>query len=317
MSERSLGTRLWLVLLFACAAAAIPFLFAGFSFEPAYLRSFFLWPAIGFGAISFLKRYPFTYAFAGAVEGIFLLGFAALFGLLVCYAAAAGGAPLVDRQLLSIDQWLGYDWDHYARFCAAHPGLLQTFRYAYNSNLTQPALIAALLHLTRQEVRFEKFLLANVVGVLITALIFLFLPATTAWTLQGQEAYASHLLHDLPISTDSWLGDLLQIRNGGGRSISRLAGIVAFPSFHCVSAILNLWAVWRIGWLRLPFALLNAIMLAATPIIGGHYLSDILGGFVVTAATLAAVGPLHAYLRDLKLWDAMGARMPRLPGLAG
>jgi membrane-associated phospholipid phosphatase len=237
--------------------------------------------------------------------------------LLVCYAAAAGGARLVDRQLLSIDQWLGYDWEGYARYCSARPWLLQTYRYAYNSNLTQPALIGALLHLTRQEVRFEKFVLANVVAVLITALIFLFLPATTAWTVQGQEAYASHLLPDLPITTNSWLGDLLQIRNGNGRYIFRLAGIVAFPSFHCVSAILNLWAIWRLRWLRVPFGLLNAVMLAATPIIGGHYLCDVLGGFAVAVATIAAVGPLHRYLRDLKLWELMGARIPRFSGLAG
>jgi len=291
-----LGVRMWPILLLACAVAAIPFLLTGFSFEIKFLMVFVQGPAISFVAVRLLRRYPATYAFAGAVEGIFLLTLAAFFSLMICYAAATADAPLVDAQLLRIDQSLGYDWHVYARFCAAHPWLLQTLRYAYGSNLTQPAVIGALLFMTSQEARFEKFVLANIVSVTITACIFLLFPATTAWTLRGQEALAVHLLPDLPTTTNSWLGDLMQIRGGSGRYLTRLSGIVAFPSFHCASAILNTWAVWRVRKVRLPFLALNLTMIAATPVIGGHYVADLIGGAIVAAVTIAMLDSLHRRL---------------------
>jgi len=296
VSPEILGIRIWLILLVACAVAAIPFLLTGFFFDVKFLMMFAEGPAICFIPVRLLRRYPATYAFAGAVEGIFLMTLAALFGLMVCYAAAAGDAPLVDAQLLRVDQWLGYDWQVYARFAATHPWLLQTLRYVYASNLTQPAVIGAILFMASQEERFEKFVLANIVSVTITAGLFLLLPATTAWTFQGQEIHAAKLLPDLPTATNSWVGDLLHIRSGAGRHLTRLSGIIAFPSFHCASAILNVWAIWRVRMMRLPFLALNLVMIAATPLIGGHYIVDLIGGAVVAAVTIATLDSLHRYL---------------------
>lgn len=303
MQPEALGLRMWAILIGACGVASIPFLLAGFSFEPNFLLIFLEGPAIGFVSVRLLKRYPAAYAFAGAVEGIFWMTFAGLFGLLLCYAAAAGGAPLVDRQLLQIDRLLGYDWQSYARFCAQYPALLQGYRIAYSTILTQPALIGAVLLLAKREIRFEKFVLANLIGSAITATLFLLCPATTAWTSQGQEASANHILSDLPIIANSWLGDLMQIRGGSGRTLTRVAGIVAFPSFHCVSAILNTWAVWPVRIMRWPFLLLNLAMIAATPLIGGHYLVDLIGGAAVVLVTIPLSHPLHMWL----------CRMPMLP----
>jgi acyl-CoA synthetase (AMP-forming)/AMP-acid ligase II len=61
------------------------------------------WPAIAsLIAARLLRRHPTTYAYAGVVEGILLMSVAALFGLLICYSAAACGAslPLVDLAIL-------------------------------------------------------------------------------------------------------------------------------------------------------------------------------------------------------------------------
>jgi membrane-associated phospholipid phosphatase len=85
----------------------------------------------------------------------------------------------------------------------------------------------------------------------------------------------------------------MQIRAGSGRHLTRLAGIVAFPSFHCASAILNAWAVWPVRSLRLPFMALNLLMIAATPVIGGHYLADLIGGALVAVLTIIVVGGVH------------------------
>ena len=310
MEYEILGVRIWAIVLAACAVAAVPFLLSGFAFNGGVLRIFVQWPAIaGLIAVRLLRRYPTTYALAGAIEGIFLLSVAGLFGLLICYSAAACGAalPLVDAQLVRVDRWLGYDWQVYAGFAAAHPLLLQTFRHAYGTNLLQPALIAALLFMASQEQRFEKFVLANLVIVTLTCLTFMLLPATTAWTFVGQESLASRILPDLPTTTNSWLNDLLQIRSGLGRHVTRPSGIIAFPSFHCASAILNAWAVWKVRWVRLPFLALNLTMIAATPLIGGHYVADLIGGAIVAGVTIVALDRLYRGL--------LGAKWLQLPAL--
>lgn len=155
----------------------------------------------------------------------------------------------------------------------------------------------------------------------LTCFIFMLIPATTAWTFAGQEALASKILPDLPTTTNSWLSDLMQIRSGLGRHVLRPSGIIAFPSFHCASAILNIWAVWQVRALRLPFLALNLVMIAATPLIGGHYLSDLIGGTIVAAVTIAAVGAIYRRLLAAKWlqlpvwkgWRTGGGREQLLP----
>lgn len=321
MVHEILGVRVWAIVLAACAIAAVLFLLSGFAFNSGLLRIFVQWPAIAsLIAARLLRRHPATYAYAGVVEGILLMSVAALFGVLICYSAAAYGAslPLVDAQLVRVDHWLGYDWHAYAGFAAAHPWLLQAFRYAYATNLLQPAIITAFLFMTSQEPRFEKFVLANMVIVTLTCLTFMLLPATTAWTFQGQESLAIRILPDLPTTTNSWLNDLLRIRSGFGRQVTHPAGIIAFPSFHCASAVLNAWAVWKVRWARLPFLALNLTMIAATPLIGGHYVADLIGGAIVAGVTIVALDTLYRRLlvaRWLRLpaWKGWGKREHLLP----
>ncbi len=46
--------------------------------------------------------------------------------------------------------------------------------------------------------------------------------------------------------------------------------------------------MWDIRWLRTPFLALNLMMLAATPLFGGHYLVDMIAGAILTTASIAA-----------------------------
>jgi membrane-associated phospholipid phosphatase len=67
----------------------------------------------------------------------------------------------------------------------------------------------------------------------------------------------------------------------------RLEGIVSFPSFHAALATIYLYAARHRLWAFIPFALLDTLMLASTPPIGGHYLTDVIGGIAVA---LVAIG---------------------------
>ena len=76
-------------------------------------------------------------------------------------------------------------------------------------------------------------------------------------------------LHDLPPTREGVLRHL---------ELLGLGGIVTFPSFHAASAVLYVWALWPMRWLRPLAAVGQRLMLAATPLVGGHYFIDLFGG---------------------------------------
>jgi membrane-associated phospholipid phosphatase len=64
------------------------------------------------------------------------------------------------------------------------------------------------------------------------------------------------------------------------------AGIVSFPSFHVVLAILSAVALSCIRPLRAPVWILAAMICASTIVTGWHYAIDILGGLVVAMISI-------------------------------
>jgi membrane-associated phospholipid phosphatase len=94
-------------------------------------------------------------------------------------------------------------------------------------------------------------------------------------------------LHDLPL-----------VRGGSLRvlDIMKLGGIITFPSFHAAAAVLFLWALWSVWWMR-PLALIaNVGMLLATPMGGGHYFVDVFAGMGVAVLAIAAARVIGEWL---------------------
>jgi len=65
-----------------------------------------------------------------------------------------------------------------------------------------------------------------------------------------------------------------------------LRGLIAFPSYHGVLAILLIWYARHVSWLRWPFLALNTVVLISTPEQGGHHLVDVLAAFPVAALAI-------------------------------
>ncbi len=81
---------------------------------------------------------------------------------------------------------------------------------------------------------------------------------------------------------------MLLLKNGPGHiSPAELRGIVGFPSYHTVQALVLIWYGWRVVYVRWAALLLNIVVLIATPIQGGHHLIDMVGGAVVAVAAIA------------------------------
>ncbi len=69
--------------------------------------------------------------------------------------------------------------------------------------------------------------------------------------------------------------------------LARLQGVVTFPSYHTVLAILFAYA-HRGRWSFPIFLLINCLMIASIPSEGGHYLSDVLAGAGLAVVAIAA-----------------------------
>jgi membrane-associated phospholipid phosphatase len=165
-----------------------------------------------------------------------------------------------------------------------------------------PLIVTVALSATKKVQALEKFILAGLVSLVMTVGIFVLFPATTAWTyLQVSDAEVS-AFHHLTLSSQDWIGKLIQIRQGDAANLKKLDGngLIAFPSFHCTAALLFVWSTWTIGWLRVPMMAVCLALLIATPIFGGHYISDMIAGAVVMVVSVRITQSLYVLMLDFK-----------------
>ncbi len=302
--DHPLGVRIWPTILILCAIAAVPFVSAGFRFSS--LLAMVGTPVIGVFCCRILMRYPGVYKFGAVLDALFQMVFVSLFGVMTSYAAATANAPLIDEILLRADQAIGYDWQTYLRVLGANDGVRIALNMTYMSFIIQPILLALVLVLTDRLMKYDIFILSMMSGLAIAAVIFVICPATTAWSYLGQDALASSIYPGVPISGQNWMVALPEIRAGGGRLISNPLGLIAFPSFHCVMALLNIRAAWSVKWLRMPFLVLNGLMIISTPAFGGHYLVDVIAGAFVAVVSSILAGKIHRLVREFGFPGARG-----------
>jgi membrane-associated phospholipid phosphatase len=94
------------------------------------------------------------------------------------------------------------------------------------------------------------------------------------------------------------LRDLPLIRGGSFRvlDLTQLGGVVTFPSFHAAAAVIYVWALWPIRFVRWVGLLSNSAMLVATPIGGGHFLADVIAGAAVVILSIATANKIASKL---------------------
>src|SRR5262249_4057525 len=130
------------------------------------------------------------------------------------------------------------------------------------------------------------FCLALAVGAMITVFFWTAFPALGALTYYQLPPETASRLN---LALDGKYGrELLGLFvNGPGRiSPYNIKGLIGFPSFHLVMAILIVWYARSLAALRVPALLLNLVVLISTPIQGGHHVVDLIGGFMVAALAI-------------------------------
>lgn len=193
------------------------------------------------------------------------------FAVLTSYLGVSLRLPLWDGTLTADDAALGFHWWAWSQFVQRHTLFRIVQWFAYESFNWQPVAAVAIFALVRPGSRNRDFLTAVLVALILTLALAARFPAIGPADAFGIEAPWAPSFHAL---------------RAGTPGVLPYVGMVSFPSFHTVMAILFTWAHRGIRRTFPVAVALNALMLVAIPLNGGHYLSDMIGGAVVAAAAI-------------------------------
>jgi hypothetical protein len=210
---------------------------------------------------------------------------AALWGLIVSvtapltYVFAALNFKLYDDEFVVLDSILGFDWLSYYQFFTSGKIIAFVLMVAYYSMV--PQILFAVLYFShsREYARNDELFWTASISLGITSVLSGILPAAGA--LYYYRIGLDHAVH---------LHDFFALRDRTVTTfvLSHMEGIVTFPSFHTACAILLMY-VYRGTRIFFPVVWLNMLLLLSTPIFGGHYLVDMVGGGVVALLSICAV----------------------------
>jgi PAP2 superfamily protein len=272
---------IWCFIAAATIAATAANIAAGISFQPRQLGYVVLIVigALGLSAFYTVMRPDERVArlFRAAIE-LFLLSF--LCGSL-SYAATSLNRPLWDDVFVAWDQALGFDWRHWLGVLNEHPKINLVLALAYHSMWPQLVLVIVALVTVRDYRRLDVFLLAFGLAAAITVVIAGFMPALSPLA-HFAIVPADHPNIVLAVPREFEM-QALALRDGSMRVIElgEAQGLVTFPSFHTVVAVLLLIGFCRVPYLRWVSFVLNTLMLISIPIEGSHYLVDLIAGIGV------------------------------------
>jgi len=241
----------------------------------AAISAFFVFVALNL-VYATVRPNPLIAVFAATIAQ--LIAFMAS-GVVLSYLAVTTRFPLVDRYLAAADSAMGLDWPWLFTWVREHQEIARVLNLSYGTGLYQMLILMMLLPALGRLERLREFLWLFVLVTLITIPLSAVMPAAGAWAHYG----VSHL------TSNYYLPDFYALRSGEMREIAmtKITGIIQFPSFHTSVALILIYVTRGIWYLFPISCLLNVVMIASAPVYGGHHFMDIFAGLVV--APLAIV----------------------------
>jgi len=215
------------------------------------------------------------------------------------YYLAATSAPLHDDLLIRIDHALGFDWLAVCNWTVAHPQL-RTVLSAVYFNMNREAVGVLLVTAIFYPARARRFTTALIISSLFTIPLLRIFPVAGAFV--GVKDVPAGCVTEVALAAQAYMD--LRTHTMSGVDVSALTGIVSFPSYHATSAVLLAYFLRGIRFVFPAALVFNGVMILAALPIGGHYLTDVLAGLVVAAATIYALERIESgQMRErLPLW---------------
>ena len=205
------------------------------------------------------------------------------------YLATSAALPLQDARLASLDQILGFDWLGFLMLANSSRVVSWVLVAAYHSALPQLILLYLLLSFGGRERQLAEFItLSSITSVAVGALMVI-VPAAGAYAHYHPQR---ELFDGFSADAGMWHYEtfvMLRTQATPLLDIGKMEGLVTFPSFHTVLAIIAVYAVRGMRFVALPAAILNGIVIVSTLPEGGHFLVDVLAGAIVAVLGIALV----------------------------
>ena len=216
-----------------------------------------------------------------------VLLFSAL-GSILSYLLARGGGSLWDSTFTNWDRALGFDWLGFVRAVDQHGWLVTTLRLAYASLIPQIIVLVLVLGFTGRLEKLRSVMLGAILCGTICVLTSPFFPAVSNYVHLGLTA--ADFRHVDPWAGYIHLADFNGLREGtmNQLDLSKMQGIITFPSYHAGLSAVTLWGFWTSGvrWLKWTGPIVALGTIVATPVDGGHYFVDVLAGIAIAIASI-------------------------------
>lgn len=263
------------------------------------------------GVLLFLLGIYFVYArlrpeprISAISGGLVAVSWAGLMAGITALAALRTNAPLIDVFLAHVDEFMGVDLSIFVTWVAQHRSIGWILEIAYASSV--PLVFAAiiLLALINRVTRMWQTCFVFGSSAMLCAMTSAFLPAMGTFSrYEGN----TDILAGLPDDAGRfYLAAFEGYRSGAFHivDIRHLEGVVTFPSFHAVMALVVACSFRDMRWLSGLIWVWSSLILLSTIPIGGHYLVDLLAGAAVWIVFMALFS-LRNSLRDrLCFWKA-------------
>lgn len=225
-------------------------------------------------------------AVARACVGISLLLFAGQIIPVFNYVMLPYRIFGVDQVLAHIDSYFGFVWADYATYMSQFPDFAVLLKTVYKTSLWQCALLLIVLGLFGKVQQVSRLSLAFILSGILCIELWAMFPSSTPAAFQPLAADVLSILH---LTVDPAYGaKLVALSKTGSTFITPLnmLGMVGFPSFHTVMAVLFLYYAWSLKYLRVPAVVLSGLMLPAILLHGAHNLVDVFGGLAVASFSI-------------------------------
>jgi hypothetical protein len=211
----------------------------------------------------------------------------------------------IDAALAELDAALfGYRWPEFMAWCAQFPLFNEAMRYAYLSTLPQIALVVIALGLAGKARALHLMLLTTVFSGLLTVGTWALVPSlgpSAMLELPAEIAIAAR-----PVVGGEYGAAIAALFVSGADRLApdEIRGLIAFPSYHIVLALIATWYARGLPWLLALLVPVNLLVIPGVLAHGGHHVVDIPAGLAVFA--FAAFGA-HRFLTGRESTGAVAA----------
>lgn len=191
--------------------------------------------------------------------------------------------PEWDQRFAAWDVMLGFHYLSYYHFVQSIPWLSKLLKSVYGLVIVEVLFMMIGLPLSGHVRKARWFMLWYIITGIITMVIGVLMPAKGAF-----------VYYHLPVALHTaYVPVMADLRNGTLRTINfaNAQGLVCFPSFHAILAVLSIAAGWSWKHLKYPFLVFNILVIFSAPIDGGHYGVDVLAGIIIALITIYLVRP--------------------------